>query len=253
MNKIIAVLLVPLAGCTLYSGPTVNAGPVGSTQNESKVFQVECTGLFEETGSCLTKAKELCAIQPGSPTPHVLEQIGPRGRTPDRLVVRCDAPVKPVVAPAPVQVPPPPLSPEKVLLHGDALFDFDKADLKPAGRQALDEVIRKTDGKHFRVVQVPGTLCLPRRLSNLSNACRVCRQISRTLKHNNQLSRRVRMRSGIESIAWQHRSVQVRSVWITFDKPYKRLRCRTRKTCLRTCHPGITSKSPASRPLSLTG
>lgn len=156
MNKIIAVLLVPLAGCTLYSGPTVNAGPVGSTQNESKVFQVECTGLFEETGSCLTKAKELCAIQPGSPTPHVLEQIGPRGRTPDRLVVRCDAPVKPVVAPAPVQVPPPPLSPEKVLLHGDALFDFDKADLKPAGRQALDEVIRKTDGKHFRVVQVSG-------------------------------------------------------------------------------------------------
>lgn len=157
MKKLIAVVMVLLTGCTVYTGPTVNAGPIGPKQYQPKEFQVECTGLFEETNSCLTKAQELCGIQPGSPVLHVLEEIGPRGRTPDRLVFRCEAAEKPVVMlPPPPPAPAPAPPPAKVLLHGDALFDFDRANLKPAGKQALDEVVANAGGKRFRVVQVSG-------------------------------------------------------------------------------------------------
>ncbi|KWF66922.1 hypothetical protein WT57_16745 [Burkholderia pseudomultivorans] len=43
-----------------------------------------------------------------------------------------------------------------MLLRGDALFDFDKANLKPAGVRALDEVIDNARGKRFRLVEVAG-------------------------------------------------------------------------------------------------
>ncbi|WP_155640327.1 OmpA family protein [Burkholderia pseudomultivorans] len=157
MKKLIAVVMVLLAGCTVYSGPTVNSRLLDPKQDQPKEFQVECTGLFEETNSCLEKAQELCGIQPGALHVHVLEQIGPRGRTPDRLVFRCDAPEKPIAPPAPAPAPAAVVpAPTSVLLRGDALFDFDKANLKPAGVRALDEVIDNARGKRFRLVEVAG-------------------------------------------------------------------------------------------------
>ena len=62
----------------------------------------------------------------------------------------------PAAVPAPAPAPAPVQSPAKVLLHGDALFDFDKSTLKPAGRQALDKLITDAGGRQFRVVQVSG-------------------------------------------------------------------------------------------------
>lgn len=154
MKNIVIFMLFALAGCTVYTGPAVDARPVGSDQAQAKTFEVVCTGLLVQTGSCLKKAQELCGIQPGSPSVHVLEASGPRGRSPDRLVFRCDMAAKP--APAPIVAPPPVPSPAQVLLHGDALFDFDRADLKPAGKRELDSVIGEAEGKRFRVVQVSG-------------------------------------------------------------------------------------------------
>lgn len=158
MKNIAFVVLLFLAGCTVYSGPTANMRPVGNGHGDEQVYQVECTGLFEETGSCLSKAQEMCAIQPGSPALHVIEQIAPRGRTPDRLLFRCEVPRMsvPAAVPAPAPAPAPVQSPAKVLLHGDALFDFDKSTLKPAGQRALDRLITDAGGKRFRVVQVSG-------------------------------------------------------------------------------------------------
>ncbi|KVD86708.1 hypothetical protein WS62_18645 [Burkholderia sp. ABCPW 14] len=158
-NLIITSVLFAFAGCTVHSGPTVNARPINSGNTAAKMFEVECTGLFIETGSCLKKAQELCAIQPGSPSVHVLETSGPNGRTPDRLVFRCDAPVKlqapaQIVSPAPAPAPSRPAA--NVLLRGDALFDFDRSDLKLSGKRDLDDVVRQAEGKRFRVVQVSG-------------------------------------------------------------------------------------------------
>ncbi|AOJ03761.1 hypothetical protein WS70_17675 [Burkholderia mayonis] len=156
-NLIITFVLFAFAGCTVHSGPTVNARPINNGDAAAKMFEVECTGLFIETGSCLKKAQELCAIQPGSPSVHVLETSGPNGRTPDRLVFRCDAPVK-LQPPAPIvsSVPVPGRPAANVLLRGDALFDFDRSDLKPSGKRDLDDVVRQAEGKRFRVVQVSG-------------------------------------------------------------------------------------------------
>jgi OOP family OmpA-OmpF porin len=63
----------------------------------------------------------------------------------------CDAPapakvsVAPEPAPKPARITPPPKpAAERVTLNADMLFDFDKADLRPAGKAALDEFVDKT-------------------------------------------------------------------------------------------------------------
>ncbi len=152
MNNLIMVVLCALAGCTAYSGPTADVRPLENGQIPPKTFEVVCAGLFEETGSCLKKAREFCESEPGSPSVYVLEAGGLHGRSRTRLVFRCDMPARP----EPVVVSPAAQLPAKVLLHGDALFDFDRSDLKPAGRRELDAVISSAEGKRFRVVQVSG-------------------------------------------------------------------------------------------------
>ena len=68
------------------------------------------------------------------------------------MTVDCGAePVK-VATPA----PPPPAAPsyESMSLSASALFDFDKSVLKPAGKQALDEVGDKIQSKGATVVDI---------------------------------------------------------------------------------------------------
>ena len=60
--------------------------------------------------------------------------------------VECGAPAGTTVTPAlPTQAAPTPGF-DKVSYSADAFFDFDKATLKPAGKQALDELIRRMGG-----------------------------------------------------------------------------------------------------------
>jgi OOP family OmpA-OmpF porin len=68
-------------------------------------------------------------------------------------------PPPPVVAPA----PPPVVAPaapvvgtEKVSYSADALFDFDKAVLKPAGKAALDDLASKLQGINLEVIIAVG-------------------------------------------------------------------------------------------------
>ncbi|MDR1529959.1 MAG: OmpA family protein [Burkholderiales bacterium] len=71
--------------------------------------------------------------------------------TPAMAVAGCDPDlvakpsVAPTAAPSPTPAPPPPAaatsSVRKISLASKALFDFDKADLKPAGKSALDSEI----------------------------------------------------------------------------------------------------------------
>lgn len=61
-----------------------------------------------------------------------------------------EAPAEPAPAPAPVYA-----EPEKISLSADQLFDFDKAVLKPEGKQALDDLVSKLgDVKYDTVVAV---------------------------------------------------------------------------------------------------
>jgi OOP family OmpA-OmpF porin len=64
----------------------------------------------------------------------------------------------PVVAPAPP--PPPPVAPqptsEKVSFAAEALFDFDKAVVKPDGKAALDDLLLKLQGMNTEVMITVG-------------------------------------------------------------------------------------------------
>ena len=91
------------------------------------------------------------------------------GKTPERVLIatapepvapaqRAAAPEPVAVAPAPqpaAVIPPPPQA-RKVTFSADALFDFDKSTLKPAGRQALDKFAVDLRGTRYDVITVTG-------------------------------------------------------------------------------------------------
>jgi OOP family OmpA-OmpF porin len=91
--------------------------------------------------------------------------------TPARAIVECDPELttkppapKPVIAaapaPKPVVAPPPPPPPkptiQKFSLSTDALFDFDKAILKPAGTKKLDDLITELKGSQYDSIVATG-------------------------------------------------------------------------------------------------
>lgn len=84
--------------------------------------------------------------------------------TPAMATYECDPdllpkPVKKVEAPAPEAPPPPPppvTAPEKISLSADTLFDFDKAELRPAGKEKLDEIVGKLEGVEYDTIVAIG-------------------------------------------------------------------------------------------------
>lgn len=67
------------------------------------------------------------------------------------------APVAVIPAPQPAPpIPPPPPRPTRVTFSADALFDFDKSTLKPAGKQALDKFAVDLRGTKYDVITITG-------------------------------------------------------------------------------------------------
>ncbi|SHG49564.1 OmpA family protein [Massilia sp. CF038] len=66
------------------------------------------------------------------------------------------APVVETPAPAPAPAPAPVPSSEKVSFQSSALFDFDKAVVKPEGKAALDELLKKQEGVNTEVMVTVG-------------------------------------------------------------------------------------------------
>lgn len=70
---------------------------------------------------------------------------------------RVAPPPPPVAAPvAPAPVAPPPPRPVRVSFSADALFDFDKATLKPAGKQALDKFVSDMKSADTGTIAITG-------------------------------------------------------------------------------------------------
>lgn len=78
--------------------------------------------------------------------------------TPAKAIYECDPDL--VKQPEQVVEAPPPApvvtEPEKVSFSADALFDFDKAVLKPAGMQALDDFARNLEGVNYDLIIAVG-------------------------------------------------------------------------------------------------
>lgn len=84
--------------------------------------------------------------------------------TPAMAIEACDPeyvkkPEAPKTEPAKVTPPPPPPPPpppkvtnQKVTMSADALFDFNKADLKPEGKAKLDDLVSKLTGINLEVI-----------------------------------------------------------------------------------------------------
>ncbi|WP_175743470.1 OmpA family protein [Burkholderia ambifaria] len=154
-----------LAGC-LSSGPTFTARSVARVDGPA-AYEVTCYGIFEGRNTCFTKAKEICDKYAKGKPVYSLEDYAPLGsRTqgkPDTnaLVFQCGAPAEPpkpvaqpvvqTPAPAPVVMPP-----QKVSLGGDALFDTNKATLRPAGQEKLDKLLEEANAMKFDRVTVDG-------------------------------------------------------------------------------------------------
>lgn len=126
--------LLTVAACgTLGGGPKypLQPGEVGSATpghlRDSGNYPVrdaekECINLGYSVGPDHPKAPPGdCTVQPPPPPP----------------------PPAPVAEPAPPPPPPPAPKPvkQKITLQADALFDFDKATLKPGGKASIDEAL----------------------------------------------------------------------------------------------------------------
>lgn len=92
--------------------------------------------------------------------------------TPARAVAQCDPdlvkkPAPPAAKPAPKKAAPKPplqpkkeappkLLPQKINFSADALFDFDKSVLRPAGKAMLDDLTRLLQGANYEVILAIG-------------------------------------------------------------------------------------------------
>ncbi|MGA7817081.1 outer membrane protein OmpA [Caballeronia sp.] len=78
--------------------------------------------------------------------------------TPATANAKCDGAlvVQAPVPPTPVPPPAPVISSQKITYQADTLFDFDKAVLKPAGKEKLDDLASKIGDLNLEVVVATG-------------------------------------------------------------------------------------------------
>ncbi|MDR3100843.1 MAG: OmpA family protein [Paraburkholderia sp.] len=75
--------------------------------------------------------------------------------TPATANAKCDGALV-AQAPQPPVAPPPAITSQKITYQADALFDFDKAILKPAGKEKLDDLASKIQALNLEVVVATG-------------------------------------------------------------------------------------------------
>jgi OOP family OmpA-OmpF porin len=115
-------------------------------------------GLCWRTGSWSVERAAAARIE-GAPFPNWTA-----GCECDRDLMKaptCQPPPPPPPPPAPPAPPPPPPPPpaptsEKVTFAADALFDFDKAVLRPEGKAKLDDLVSKMAGVSLEVIIAVG-------------------------------------------------------------------------------------------------
>lgn len=116
--------------------------------------------LIDSSGSIVTNATGLCwhtsdwtparAVEPCDPTIRPLAAAPMPAPAPTAAVVAAAAPA---VMPPLAAAPPPP---QKMSFSADALFAFDKSELKPEGRLMLDGLVRQLNGAAYDVILVTG-------------------------------------------------------------------------------------------------
>ena len=114
----------------------------------------EDVALVQEAGKTLLKEHPCYKVFKWEVT------FPPEGERPssvcDKVDVSLREPKVGETAPAPAPAPAPIVEPEKLSLSADTLFDFNKADLRSEGKQALDELVSNLEGVKYDFVVVIG-------------------------------------------------------------------------------------------------
>jgi outer membrane protein OmpA-like peptidoglycan-associated protein len=155
----LAALTVVAAGCTA-SGPLHNLDIV-TLANGTQAYRVQCLGLLESSKVCMAHVSKIC----GDKQPLRVSSVdrAKAGFTPENdpreILFICQTPAPPpppVAEKEPEPAPPPPPVEHKVTLNADTNFAFDRADLLPAGKQALDRFVSESDGVNMGMVEIGG-------------------------------------------------------------------------------------------------
>lgn len=145
MNKNISWLslavVVALGGCASTSSQKVQEGPAYWVDSSGKVVR-------DSSGNCVRTILW---------TPERATVECDAGIAPKKATAPAPAPVKAEPAPAPKPQPKPQPVSEKVSLKAGALFDVNKADLKPAGKSELDALAGKLKDSNTQLEQITVT------------------------------------------------------------------------------------------------
>ena len=110
--------------------------------------------VLDQRGNVVVDPFGLCWRTPWW-TPQLAGIDGPKGAG-----CQCDKAVLPkeVCEPPPPPPPPPPAAPvtEKVTFAADALFDFDKYNIRPDAQKILDDLVSKLAGVNLEVIVAVG-------------------------------------------------------------------------------------------------
>lgn len=131
-------IVAVLTGCVSPSSQKVQEGPVYWVDSQGKVVR-------DSSGNCV----RTILWTPERATAECDAGIAPR-----KVAAPAPAPAKAEPAPAPKPAPQP--VSEKVSLKAGALFDVNKADLKPAGRSELDALAAKLKDARIEQITVTG-------------------------------------------------------------------------------------------------
>jgi len=123
---------------------------LGSRAATAETSPADTAYLTDQRGPVVKSAYGLCWHSAFGPPPVSTAECDPNFVPPP--VAKVEAPPKPLAVAA---VTPKPAT-TRVTLDADTLFDFDKAVLRPAGRDALDEFSGKVKGIDAEVITVVG-------------------------------------------------------------------------------------------------
>jgi OOP family OmpA-OmpF porin len=159
-------------GCLLASAMLAATGAAFAQSKDIPGAKNAPAYVLDSRGNVVTNPFGLCVRTPAW-TPQLAGIDGPKGAgcACDKASLPkevCDPPPPPpppapvaAAAPPPPPPPPPPPTPpaptvEKVSLQADALFDFDKAVIKPSAQAGLDDLVSKLAGLSVEVITAIG-------------------------------------------------------------------------------------------------
>jgi len=150
MNTLKKCIAIALTGAAL--SPAVVTGQSVAVADPGYVFDNRGNVLVSAFGLCWRDSEwtPSSRVEQCDGAPAVAATPPPRS-----------APIIAAASPAPIPaaivalVPAPPMS-YKMSFSGDALFAFDKSELKPEGRVMLDELVKKLSGAHSESIVLVG-------------------------------------------------------------------------------------------------